>query len=56
MINRQGPEDVEFGERIFNRNFDSLVYALIIMILERDKQQCVIVDINLLFILLKVMI
>ena len=27
MINKRGPEDVEFSERIFNRNYDSLVYG-----------------------------
>lgn len=27
MINKRGPEDVEFGERIFNRNYDSPVYG-----------------------------
>ena len=27
MINKRGPEDVEFSERIFNRNYDSPVYG-----------------------------
>ena len=27
MINKRGPEDVEFSERIFNRNYNSPVYG-----------------------------
>lgn len=27
MINKRGPEDIEFSERIFNRNYDSPVYG-----------------------------
>ena len=27
MINKRGPEDVKFSERIFNRNYDSPVYG-----------------------------